>query len=346
MIGAWSIRRVSTLSGKSCRPDPFTTLPPHLEVLRKNLLDLVYSSHPGLDKVTQYYFQRPSKQIRPLLVLLFSQATHGLGKDWQFKLWESTHSGGGGCQNELDMPFSPPDVLTDYNPRFPQYTERFQDTFVMVYDSSRVQRRLYHHKEKPPPTLLPTTPTLHILPTQLRLALIVEIIHTASLLHDDVLDASTLRRGVSSAPVKFTNKFSVFSGNFMVARAYAALVRLGNPEVTQIMIRTVQDFVGGETLQMKDVVEAAADDVTMRLDNIGRSRKHQDMWDTYLQKSYLKTASLMARAARSTVILGGCVQGEIWREIAYAYGRNLGIAFQVSCRILFDMTYPRDFFSL
>ena len=66
----------------------------------------------------------------------------------------------------------------------------------------------------------------------------------------------------------------------MMARAYAALVRLGNPEVTQIIIRTVQDFVGGETLQMKDVVEAAADDVTMRLDNIGRSRKHQDMWDT------------------------------------------------------------------
>jgi len=125
------------------------------------------------------------------------------------------------------MPFSPPDVLTDYDPWFPQYMERFQDTFVMVYDSLRVQRKLYHRKEKPPPTLLPTTPTLHILPTQLRLALIGEIVHTASLLHDDVLDVSTPRRGVSSAPVKFTNKFSVFGGNFMVTRAYAALVRLG-----------------------------------------------------------------------------------------------------------------------
>jgi len=348
MVGcAWPLRRVSTLPRKSRRPDPSTTLSPNLEVLRKNLLDLVHSHHPVLDKITKHYFQQPSKQIRPLLILLFSQATNGLGKDWQLKLWESTHSGGGGCQDELDIPFSPPDILTDYNPRFPQYTERFQDTFVMVYDNSRVQRR---PKQKPQATLPPTTPTLHpstyILPTQLRLALIVEITHTASLLHDDVLDASTLRRGVPSAPAKFTNKLSLLSGNFMMARASAALSRLGNPEVTRIMTRTVQNLIEGEILQMKDVVEATADDdVTMRLNNMGRSQKYQDVWNTYLQKSYLKTASLMARSARSAVILGGCAQGEIWREIAYAYGRNLGIAFQVSRHTLFDMTNPCDFFS-
>ena len=97
---------------------------------------------------------------------------------------------------------------------------------------------------------------------------------------------------------------------------------------------------------MKEVIEAAADDVTMRLDSMGRSRKHQDVWNIYLQKSYLKTASLMARGARSAVILGGCIQGEIWREIAYAYGRNLGIAFQVSCHSPFDAMYICDLFSL
>ena len=220
----------------------------------------------------------------------------------------------------------------------------------MVYDRSRTQRRPYPRKEKPPSTALPTTPTLHpatdVLPTQSRLALISEMVHTASLLHDDVLDASALRRGVPSTPVKFTNKLSVLGGNFMMARASAALVRLGNPEVTLIMSEVVQNLIEGEMLQMKDVVEAARNDVTMRLGSMERSQKHQDVWNTYLQKSYLKTASLIARCIRSAVILGGCIQGEIWREIAYAYGRNLGIAFQVSCRSPFDAMYICDFFSL
>ena len=336
MIGcSWPLQKVRTLSGKSCRPDPLSIVSPHLEVLRKILPNLVYSGNPILDNLTRYYFQQPSKQIQPLLVLLVSQATNGLGKDWQLKLWQSTRSDGGRCQDELDIPFSPPDILTDYNPRFPHYTEKFKDTFVMVHDGSRAQRRPYPSKEQPPPTWLPTAPNPHpstdILPTQIRLALIVEMFHTASLLHDDVLDASALRRGKPSAPAKFTNKFSVLSGNFMLARAYAAAVRLGNHEVTQIMSSVILNLVEGEMLQMKDVVEAAAGDVKMRLDRTKRSQKHQDMWNTYLQKSYLKSASLMAGGVRSAVVLGGCTEGEVWREIAYAYGRNFGIAFQVTC---------------
>ena len=99
---------------------------------------------------------------------------------------------------------------------------------------------------------------------------------------------------------------------------------------------------------MKDVIQSAADDVTIRLDSTKRSRKHQDMWNTYLQKSYLETGSLMARGLRATVMLGGCVQGEMWREVAfaYAYGRNFGIAFQVSCHAVFDMVDGSDLFSL
>ena len=61
----------------------------------------------------------------------------------------------------------------------------------------------------------------------------------------------------------------------------------------------------------------------------------REAWNVYLQKTYLKTASLMAKGARSAAILGGCKEGEIWKEIAYAYGRNLGIAFQV-CQLFFN----------
>jgi len=97
-----------------------------------------------------------------------------------------------GYQNELNIPFSPLDILIDYNPWFSQYTKRFQNTFVMVYDSLWVHRRLYPYKQKPPLTLPPTMPILYsftyILFIQLCLALIVETIHTVLLLHDDVLD--------------------------------------------------------------------------------------------------------------------------------------------------------------
>jgi len=333
---AWPPWRVSTCFGKSCIPDPFSTLSPHLKALRKTMLDLVDSDYPILSQVTQYYLQQPSKLIRPLLLFLFSQATNGLGRDWQLKLWESTHPGGGGCEDELNIPLSPPDILMDYNPQSPQYTERFQEKKFMMFGASRLQTKFHRCNEKP--RWLQTTPTLHpstdILPTQFRLAIITEMIHTGSLLHDDVLDASALRRGVSSAPAKFMTKLSILGGHFMVSRASTALVQLRNPEVTRMMSRSIQNLIEGEIIQMKNVIQSAADDVTIRLDSAKRSRKHQDMWNTYLQKSYLKTGSLMARALRSTVMLGGCGQGEIWREVAYAYGRNFGIAFQVSCHAI------------
>ena len=231
---AWPPQRVSTRFGKSCIPELFSTLSPHLEALRKNMLDLVDSNYPILSQVTQYYLQQPSKLIQPLLVFLFLQATNGLGKDWQLKLWELTHPGGGGCQDELDIPLSPPDIVMDYNLQFHQYTERFKESSVMTFGASRLQRKFHPCNEKTP--WLQTTPTLHssadILPTQFHLAIIVEMIHTGSLLHDDVLDASALRRGVSSAPAKFMTKLFVLGGHFMVARASAALVQLRNPEVT------------------------------------------------------------------------------------------------------------------
>ena len=132
----------------------------------------------------------------------------------------------------------------------------------------------------------------------------------------------------------------------MMACASAALVWLGNPEVTQLVSLAVLNLVEGEMLRMNDVIERAVCDVTMRLNSMERSQKYQDMWNTYLQKSYLKTASPIAKGVCSAVILGGCVQGEIWREIAYAYGQNFGIAYQVSGCALFNMMYIFDLSSL
>jgi hexaprenyl-diphosphate synthase len=166
------------------------------------------------------------------------------------------------------------------------------------------------------------------------------MLHTASLLHDDVIDGSTLRRGAPSAPSQFSNKLSVLGGNFVLGRVSAALPRLGEPEVTQLIAGVISNLVEGEILQMKDVVQdggpaggAGGADVKDKVDGRSRRNNHQNVWNVYLQKTYLKTASLMAKSARSAVVLGGCAEGEIWKEVAYAYGRNLGIAFQVSLSI-------------
>lgn len=114
----------------------------------------------------------------------------------------------------------------------------------------------------------------------------------------------------------------------MLGRASAALARLGDQEVTQLIASVISNLVEGEILQMKDVVQPKSENIKSKTDGEGCG-KYQDAWNIYLQKTYLKTASLMAKGARSAVVLGGCAEGEVWKEVAYAYGRNLGIAFQV-----------------
>jgi hexaprenyl-diphosphate synthase len=74
------------------------------------------------------------------------------------------------------------------------------------------------------------------------------MIHVASLLHDDVIDASGLRRGEPSAPASFGNKLSILSGDFLLGRASVALSRLGSNEVVELMATTVANLVEGEVI--------------------------------------------------------------------------------------------------
>ena len=156
----------------------------------------------------------------------------------------------------------------------------------------------------------------------MRLAQILEMIHVASLLHDDVIDESSLRRGAPSAPATFGNKFSILGGDFLLGRASAALARLGSAEAVELISSVVANLVEGEILQAKAV--NGRDESEENRPALGKEN-----WNIYLQKTYLKSASIMAKGARAAVVLGGCREGEIWKEVAYAYGRNIGIAFQV-----------------
>ena len=303
------------------RPDPHKLVAPQLQHLRETLLNLLGSSHPSLTEIAKYYFLHPSKQLRPLLVLLFSQATNGLGGGWHLKKWAAECEGAGGRTEELDRPLTRPDVLNDWNPNMPDHTASFQASFSLR------PPRPPHQPPVPPPFPPPGIPTvaspLALLPTQLRLAQIVEMIHVASLLHDDVIDKSPLRRGAASAPIAFGNKLSVLAGDFLLGRTSAALSRLGENEVVELIASVIANLVEGEILQLKSV-HAEELGIAGLSPSVG-----QENWNIYLQKTYLKTASLMAKGARAAVVLGGCKEGEVWKEVAYAYGRNLGIAFQV-----------------
>lgn len=303
------------------RVDPYTLLTPELAHIRHTLLHLLGSSHTSLTQIAKYYFLHPSKQLRPVLVLLFSLACNGLGRDWRIKTWQAECDGAGGRTEELDMPLSRPDVLNDWNPNMPDNTASFEMAFTL-----QAPRR-----PAPPPVPEPlylehSIPAVAdmILPTQKRLAQVVEMIHVASLLHDDVLDESQLRRSAPSAPAKYGNKLSVLAGDFLLGRASACLSRLGDNEVVELIAGVIANLVEGEILQIKDITAGIVPETR----STPRSVRQED-WSIYLKKSYLKTASLMAKGARAAVILGGVREGEIWKEVAYAYGRNIGIAFQV-----------------
>ena len=87
------------------------------------------------------------------------------------------------------------------------------------------------------------------------------------------------------------------------------------------------------TCPAKSVLMRARDSSSFKTPELGvlpGPRNLSGAWNMYLRKIYLKTASLIAKAARASVSLGGCAEGDVLREVAYSYGRNLGMAYQVS----------------
>uniref|UniRef100_A0A803MIP8 Geranyl diphosphate synthase n=1 Tax=Chenopodium quinoa TaxID=63459 RepID=A0A803MIP8_CHEQI len=152
------------------------------------------------------------------------------------------------------------------------------------------------------------------LETQLRrrqqcIAEITEMIHVASLLHDDVLDDADTRRGVSSLNSVMGNKLAVLAGDFLLSRACVALASLHNTEVVTLLAKVVEHLVTGETMQMTTTSE-------QRLN-----------MQYYMDKTYFKTASLISNSCKAIALLAG--QTAEAATLAYEYGKNLGLAYQL-----------------
>lgn len=248
--------------------------------MTSNIRQLLGSGHPMLDTVSKYYTQSEGKYIRPMLVLLMSQATALLPT--KPRRWSQETDG-------IDTPLTSQNILADANPSSP-LTARSSD----MGD-------------------LPDGP---ILPSQRRLAEITELIHTASLLHDDVIDTSISRRGNPSANISFGNKMAVLAGDFLLGRASVALARLRDPEVTELLATVIANLVEGEFMQLKNTALDERNPIWQ-----------EDTISYYLQKTYLKSASLISKSCRAAALLGQHPSEIV--EAAYQYGKNLGLAFQL-----------------
>ncbi|XP_058798419.1 all trans-polyprenyl-diphosphate synthase PDSS1 [Phymastichus coffea] len=149
----------------------------------------------------------------------------------------------------------------------------------------------------------------NLLASQRQVAMIAEMIHSASLIHDDVIDQSDFRRGKPSINALWSQKKVTMAGDFILAVASMMIARLRNDDVTLTLSQVVTDLVQGEFMQL------------------GSKETENERFAHYLTKTYRKTASLLANSAKAVTMLAGA--DERLAEVAFQYGRNIGLAFQL-----------------
>jgi octaprenyl-diphosphate synthase len=141
------------------------------------------------------------------------------------------------------------------------------------------------------------------------LAAVVEFIHTATLLHDDVVDESDLRRGRSTANALFGNAASVLVGDFLYSRAFQMMVEVKQLRVLEILADATNTIAEGEVLQLMNIHDPHVNE------------------ERYLQVIRFKTAKLFEAAAQIGVLIAGGTEPQL--EAAASYGRHIGTAFQL-----------------
>src|SRR5579863_4095998 len=153
-------------------------------------------------------------------------------------------------------------------------------------------------------------------------AAFIEFIHTATLLHDDVVDGSSLRRGRDTANRVFGNQASVLVGDFVYSRAFQMMAALGRQPVMEIMAEATNVIAEGEVLQLMN------------------ARDPDTTEERYLEVIYRKTAKLFEAGAEVAAVLAN-VPAEVRRSLA-AYGRHLGTAYQLVDDMLDYRSNPKE----
>ncbi|ANB61337.1 heptaprenyl diphosphate synthase component II [Anoxybacteroides amylolyticum] len=145
-------------------------------------------------------------------------------------------------------------------------------------------------------------------------AVALELIHMASLVHDDVIDDANLRRGRETIKAKWSNRFAMYTGDYIFARSLEAMSRLNDPQAHRVLARTIVEVCRGEIEQIKDKY---CFEQTLR---------------TYLRRIKRKTALLIAVSCQLGAIAAGASKEVIDR--LYSFGYYVGMSFQITDDIL------------
>ena len=308
--------------------DPFSLVQGELQLLSQSIRnDLIGTDHPVLNQAAAYFFQddgHGGKKIRPMMVLLLSRAL--------------TESAVAVVQHH---PINHGTV-----PSQPQHSSTSASSSQPPPLEAKVNGSHYHHHHHHDPhhddafSLLLAAPISerqrYDLPqAQRRLAEISEMIHTASLFHDDVIDGSDTRRNIPTVHTVFGNKVAILAGDYLLARASICLARLRNTDVVETMSTIIEHLVRGEVMQLRGTNNTTtsssnknATSTNTTSDDINHgNHHHNERLMYYLRKNFYKTASLMANSCKSTALLGNYSTEYV--QASYQYGKHIGMAFQL-----------------
>merc|ERR1712071_614413 len=279
-------------------PDPFKMVEKELQPFSDSIKELVSSDQPILSMAAKHFFEkRQGKRFRPTIVQLMAKAVASVAPENmdQHSVVSTTES------NILDSSVADK-VGGEAGWEWSGASEIEMEGGIVTtsnHKGSEVWRR------------------------QAQLGQVVEMIHVASLIHDDVLDEADTRRGGEAVHKLYSNKVAVLAGDYLLARASVLLARLENTAVVQIMAAALESLVAGEIMQLKSSPDSLLE------------------MESYLRKSYYKTASLICYACRSTALLGGHTYGSTVATACEEFGFHLGLAYQIQDDIL-DFTAAAD----
>jgi len=272
-------------------PDPFKMVEKELQPFSDSIKELVSSDQPILSMAAKHFFEkRHGKRFRPTIVQLMAKTVAAATPESISQEGEESHSNGD-IMNGSD--FEKAGGVSGWQWSGASSVEVEGGVVTPEnHQGSDVWRR------------------------QAQLGQIVEMIHVASLIHDDVLDEADTRRGGEAVHKLYSNKVAVLAGDYLLARASVLLARLENTAVVQIMATALESLVAGEIMQLKSAPESLLE------------------MESYLRKSYYKTASLICYACRSTALLGGHAYDSTVATACEEFGFHLGLAYQIQDDIL------------